>query len=245
MREAAEIEASFHVQEDHIKELFTTFRRPLLLGIMLAGLQQVSGITPLFSCLPEIFRAAGTITSDAFLQSVLEGIINLLFTFVALGLIDNAGAAACQSRPQCGGLWLFSAISYFQSCRNTWDPTECSGALVVIFTHCSRRAQLLPEWRICRGGDSCKQWVINSLRNHDVVEAKIPYVPFQRDKHPYLAYYCGLMLAHEALRRTPILHPEGQSLAASLRSTGAFSAAISNLRLQIMPFTFPSRPRRP
>jgi len=28
----------------------------LLLGIMLAALQQISGITPLFSFLPEIFR---------------------------------------------------------------------------------------------------------------------------------------------------------------------------------------------
>src|SRR5271165_2669680 len=48
-REAAEIENSLASEEGHISELFTTFRRPLLLGIMLAGLQQISGITPLFS----------------------------------------------------------------------------------------------------------------------------------------------------------------------------------------------------
>ncbi len=46
--EAAEIENSLATEEGHISELFTTFRRPLLLGIMLAGLQQISGITPLF-----------------------------------------------------------------------------------------------------------------------------------------------------------------------------------------------------
>ena len=89
--EAAEIENSLASEEGHISELFTTFRRPLLLGIMLAGLQQISGITPLFSFLPEIFRSAGTATSDAFFQSVLVSLINLLFTLFALWLVDRAG----------------------------------------------------------------------------------------------------------------------------------------------------------
>jgi SP family arabinose:H+ symporter-like MFS transporter len=90
-REAAQIENSLATEEGHISELFTTFRRPLLLGIMLAGLQQISGITPLFSFLPEIFRTAGTATGDAFFQSVLVSLINLLFTLVALWLVDRAG----------------------------------------------------------------------------------------------------------------------------------------------------------
>jgi SP family arabinose:H+ symporter-like MFS transporter len=92
--EAAEIENSLASEEGHISELFTTFRRPLLLGIMLAGLQQISGITPLFSFLPEIFRAAGTATGDAFFQSVLVSLINLLFTLFALWLVDRAGRKA-------------------------------------------------------------------------------------------------------------------------------------------------------
>jgi len=89
--EAAEIENSLAIEEGHISELFTSFRRPLLLGIMLAGLQQLSGITPIFSFLPVIFRAAGTATSDAFFQSVLVSLINLLFTLFALWLVDRAG----------------------------------------------------------------------------------------------------------------------------------------------------------
>jgi len=90
-REALAIEDSLAIEEGHISELFTTFRRPLLLGIMLAGLQQLSGITPLFSFLPEIFRAAGTSTGDAFLHSVLVSLINLVFTLFALWLVDRAG----------------------------------------------------------------------------------------------------------------------------------------------------------
>ena len=89
--QAAEIENSLAIEEGNISELFNTFRRPLLLGIMLAGLQQISGITPLFSFLPEIFRYAGTATGDAFFQSVLVSLINLLFTLFALWLVDRAG----------------------------------------------------------------------------------------------------------------------------------------------------------
>lgn len=89
--EAAEIENALNTEDGHISELFTTFRRPLMLGILLAGLQQISGITPIFSFLPEIFRSAGTATSDAFVQSVLVSVINLLFTLFALWLVDRAG----------------------------------------------------------------------------------------------------------------------------------------------------------
>ena len=90
-REAAEIENSLAVEEGHISELFTSFRRPLLLGIMLAGLQQVSGITPIFSFLPQIFRSAGAASGDAFFHSVLVSLINLLFTLIALWLVDRVG----------------------------------------------------------------------------------------------------------------------------------------------------------
>jgi MFS transporter, SP family, arabinose:H+ symporter len=89
--EAHEIENALATEEGHLSELFTTFRRPLLLGIMLAGLQQISGITPIFSFLPEIFRTAGTASGDAFFQSVLVSLVNLFFTLFALWLVDRAG----------------------------------------------------------------------------------------------------------------------------------------------------------
>jgi MFS transporter, SP family, arabinose:H+ symporter len=91
LSEASAIQASLATEEGRISELFNTFRRPLLLGIMLAGFSQLSGITPLFSFLPEIFRAAGTATTDAFFQSVLVSLLNLVFTLFALWLVDRVG----------------------------------------------------------------------------------------------------------------------------------------------------------
>lgn len=92
--DARSIQASLEEEEGRFAELFTTFRRPLLLGIMLAGLQQISGITPIFAFLPEIFRAAGTARADSFFQTVLVSVINLIFTFVGLWLVDTAGRRA-------------------------------------------------------------------------------------------------------------------------------------------------------
>lgn len=89
--EAGQIRSSLALEDGHISGLFTTFRYALLIGMMLAGLSQLSGITPVLSFLPEIFRSAGTATSDAFFQSVLVGLVNLAFTLVALWLVDRAG----------------------------------------------------------------------------------------------------------------------------------------------------------
>jgi len=125
-REAAEIENSLESEEGHISELFTTFRRPLLLGIMLAGLQQISGITPLFSFLPEIFRAAGTATSDAFFQSVLVSLINLLFTLFALWLVDRAGRKTLIIAGTTLQFLSFALVGWFYHVHG-------SGLLVLIF----------------------------------------------------------------------------------------------------------------
>jgi SP family arabinose:H+ symporter-like MFS transporter len=124
--EAAEIENSLAIEEGHISELFTTFRRPLLLGIMLAGLQQISGITPLFSFLPEIFRAAGTATSDAFFQSVLVSLINLLFTLFALWLVDRAGRKTLILAGTTVQFISFSLVGWFYHIHG-------SGLAVLIF----------------------------------------------------------------------------------------------------------------
>jgi SP family arabinose:H+ symporter-like MFS transporter len=90
--ETACIRESLLAEEGKFSELFTSgFGRALFLGVVLAGLTQTSGITPVFSYLPSIFEAAGTKTGDAFFQSVLVSAINLVFTLVALWLVDKAG----------------------------------------------------------------------------------------------------------------------------------------------------------
>ncbi len=63
----------------------------VLVGILIAVFSQADGQNSLFSYAPEIFKQAGMAEDSAFLQSVILGLINFVFTFVAIGTIDKAG----------------------------------------------------------------------------------------------------------------------------------------------------------
>lgn len=63
-------------------------RRVLLIGVVLAVLQQWSGINVLFNYAEEIYRAAGYSVSGILFNIVITGTINVLFTLVALRTVD-------------------------------------------------------------------------------------------------------------------------------------------------------------
>jgi SP family arabinose:H+ symporter-like MFS transporter len=91
-RELAQIEAALRQEEGRFAELFTgRYRRPLTIGMLLAVFGQFSGINAIMYYAPEIFKAAGSATDAAFRQTVSVGLVNLLFTFVAIALVDRAG----------------------------------------------------------------------------------------------------------------------------------------------------------
>jgi MFS family permease len=63
----------------------------LSLGIGLAVLQQWCGINVIFNYAEEVFSAAGYSVSDILFNIVVTGAVNLIFTFVAIGLVDRFG----------------------------------------------------------------------------------------------------------------------------------------------------------
>lgn len=67
------------------------WRRPLVLGLALAVFSQVGGINAVMYYAPEIFKSAGGTTSSAFAQTIVVGAVNLVFTLVALALVDRMG----------------------------------------------------------------------------------------------------------------------------------------------------------
>ncbi|MEB3286271.1 MAG: sugar porter family MFS transporter [Vampirovibrionales bacterium] len=67
------------------------FRRAMGIAMMLGILSQVTGINAIMYYAPIIFQKTGNGTGSALLSTVLVGAVNLLFTFVALWLIDKAG----------------------------------------------------------------------------------------------------------------------------------------------------------
>ena len=66
-------------------------RKVLLLGIGLAVFQQWCGINVIFNYAEEVFAAAGYKISAILFNIVLTGVVNLVFTFVAIATIDRAG----------------------------------------------------------------------------------------------------------------------------------------------------------
>lgn len=66
-------------------------RRIVLIGIALAVLQQWTGINTLFNYAAEVYRSAGYGANDIFLNIVITGAINLVFTIVSMLLVDRVG----------------------------------------------------------------------------------------------------------------------------------------------------------
>jgi sugar porter (SP) family MFS transporter len=95
--EIIEIEESLKGDSSSVSigELFKpSARKVMLVGFILAVLVQVSGINTVIDYAPKILLAAGVEIKSALLQTSLVGLINFIFTFVAILFIDKLGRKA-------------------------------------------------------------------------------------------------------------------------------------------------------
>ncbi|OQD43687.1 MFS transporter [Croceivirga radicis] len=67
------------------------YNKPLLLAFLIAFFNQLSGINFVLYYAPEILERAGLASGESLFSSISIGVINLLFTFVGLALIDRLG----------------------------------------------------------------------------------------------------------------------------------------------------------
>lgn len=75
-----------------ITELFApAMRLVLTIGIVVAILQQITGINSVFFYAPMIFEQSGIGTDASFSQAILVGLTNLVFTVLAIAFIDRFG----------------------------------------------------------------------------------------------------------------------------------------------------------
>jgi len=93
--EAADIQNTISSEEVHHVRfsdlLVPKMRKILLVGIVLAVLQQWSGINVLFNYAEEIYRSAGYGVNDIMFNIVITGAISLVFTLLAIGMVDRFG----------------------------------------------------------------------------------------------------------------------------------------------------------
>ena len=102
------------------------YNRSILLAFFIAFFNQVSGINSVLYYAPRIFEMAGLGASTALLSSTGVGLINLIFTFLGIYLIDRSGRKA---------LMIVGSIGYIVSLGVlAWAfHSGASGLIVVIF----------------------------------------------------------------------------------------------------------------
>ncbi len=102
--------AADEIGQVHFRDLLVPgIRRILVVGIVLAVLQQWSGINVIFNYAEEIFREAGYGVSAILFQIVITGIVNLVFTLVAIGTVDRFGRRWLMLIG-CAGIALFHSL---------------------------------------------------------------------------------------------------------------------------------------
>jgi sugar porter (SP) family MFS transporter len=88
-----EIAESLHQETVRTTEPFfqRKYRKPILPAIMVASFNQLTGINALIPYTADIFRMAGAGRAGALLQSVIIGATCLVFTLLAMAVIDRFG----------------------------------------------------------------------------------------------------------------------------------------------------------
>jgi SP family arabinose:H+ symporter-like MFS transporter len=129
--EIAAVRAVLGQEEGRFHELFhPRFRRPLIIAVALMAFSQLCGINAIMYYSTKIFTTAGVGVKDAFMSSVVVGLVNLAFTGVAIAFVDRLGRRALlligmavqvlalgtvgwMFRSGVGGLLLLAAILAF------------------------------------------------------------------------------------------------------------------------------------
>lgn len=127
--ELREIEETLKTKEEaSYSDLLVPKMRPiLLLGIMLAIFQQITGINTIMYYAPKIFAQVGQTNSNALLQTIAIGGTNLLFTIVAMLFIDKFGRKFILLMGSLGMTIMLTGLSLLYFLHQT------SGVLVLVF----------------------------------------------------------------------------------------------------------------
>ena len=78
-------------QASYLEIFKPAMRLVLFIGVVVSVLQQITGINAVFFYAPMIFEQSGIGTNASFIQAVLVGLTNVVFTVIAMALIDRIG----------------------------------------------------------------------------------------------------------------------------------------------------------
>lgn len=113
-------------ERSRVKDLFNpALKLVLTIGLVMAVLQQITGINAVFFYAPMIFEQTGIGTDASLMQAVLVGLVNLIFTIVAMVVIDRLGRKPLLIIGVLGIVLSMSTLSYSFS-QATYTYSESS-----------------------------------------------------------------------------------------------------------------------
>ena len=112
----------------HSDSLFSgQYKTPVILAILFAFFNQVSGINAIIYYAPRIFEMTGLGANSSLLSTAGLGVINFIFTLLAMNFIDRIGRRTLMLIGSFGLIITLGLISY------TFYSTHFGGWLVPIF----------------------------------------------------------------------------------------------------------------
>jgi len=131
--EFQEIKASLDIEHHNLKETFFSkkYIKPILLATAIAMFNQLSGINAIMYYAPHIFKMAGAGEESALLQTVAIGGTNLIFTMLALLLIDLFGRKKLMLIGSIGYIISLSSVAWAFYTYGT-DFTDTGSTVVLI-----------------------------------------------------------------------------------------------------------------
>ncbi|MCL5744792.1 MAG: sugar porter family MFS transporter [Acidobacteria bacterium] len=119
-KELVEIRAALAEESGSVRQLFQPgLRRALFVALFLAIVSELSGITVVLYYGPGILEKAGFSLGEALGGFVSIGLVNVLFTIVAIWLMDAAGRRPLLFWGNAGAFLSLSAISYLFYTKHT------------------------------------------------------------------------------------------------------------------------------
>jgi sugar porter (SP) family MFS transporter len=175
------------------------YQRPIMLAFLFAFFNQVSGINAIIYYAPRIFEMAGLGKSAALLSSAGIGLINFLFTLLALNLIDRFGRRTLMLIGSVGlivTLGLVAKAFYFEEFNNFSVPVYLfiyiaffafsQGAVIWVFI-----SEIFPNQVRATGQalGSFTHWLMASF-----IAFTFPYVAETLGGGNTFLIFCGMMV---------------------------------------------------
>jgi sugar porter (SP) family MFS transporter len=216
----AAIQAIRESVKEHKEKLFQKrYAKPILYAVLLAMFNQLAGINAILYYAPRIFEMAGFAQKDAYLQPVYVGAANLLFTLLAMSVIDKFGRKTLLIIGSVGMIVFLGLTAYaFRDASSANSNVLIyligfiaffafsQGAVIWVFI-----SEIFPNSVRSQGGSlgSFTHWIMAAI-----ISWTFPVIVEGSPKGGFYSFvfYCGMMLLHLLFVWRVLPETKGKSL---------------------------------